>query len=392
MMPFKVRSRFVGVEWPMNHGSRRIVSDERIDLIRAYEKETTFRGRAIAANNLWQSLPPHVRNELCHKQGHHCGFWLQEQLATSDEKQGRPPITPTSRNALRALLLREKGIKGRTPRDVSVVWKWLDEGELAPAQLVVMFRRVDDLMQRPGASWAECVLQAKDATKANEHKGRKIEGRKRGPGGKFEGTPPEGEQPHDAREAEQRETEAPPEKEKGPSRAPRAAVEKTLQFQALKKVLEDAPEPRGLPIPAGVDAQTYRQAYGEMLENVRVVLDIAGRDFTNAKRRYRSTEISLKAGALAKACRTLRVSVPPPGEPVDEFSSRRKWLEIVKAYHPDRIAGDTSKVQVFDAANKAFETIKAYNRKLADQRKETSSNVDSEHQGTDSEHQSTAKP
>lgn len=345
----------------MDEANRRIVSNERIDLIRAYERETSYRGRTVAASNLWQSLPPHTRNLICKQQGHHCGFWLQEQLAASDEKLGLPPLSPTARNSLRALLLREKGSKGRPPRDVSVVWKWLDDGEVDPGQLKRLFGRVDDLMTVPGAEWEASLHGAKGGT-STENRSRPKEA------GKPSQAPPK--------------STPEPRPRKKAKNVVRGSVEKTLQFAAFKKVLDDAPAPRDLPIPPGVEALTYRQAYGEMLENVRVVLEVAGRDFGSAKRRYRSTEISLKAGAVAKACRTLRVTVPPPGQPVDEFNSRRKWLEIVKAYHPDRNAGDTSKVQIFDAANKALDVIKEYNRGLTSQNQEEAKTHVDEQQGT----------
>lgn len=354
-----------GVESGMDEGNRRIVSNDRIDLIRAYEREITYRGRAVAAEKLWNSMPPRTRHEIALNKGHHCGYWLQEQLASSDEKLGWPPLTPNSRNSLRVLLLRESpSAKGRPARDVSTVWRWLDNGEITPAQLRFIFDRVSELMKHPGADWASCLLRAKEFADTARFPGKTTMYATEPPPLPFAGS-------------------SRAEKTKKPEpKAARGAVEKTLQYQAFRKALDDAPDPRILPIPAGVDAATYREAYSEMLENIRVVLELAGRDFGNAKRRYRSTEVTFKAGALAKACRTLRVPVPPPGQLVDEFASRRKWLEIVKAYHPDKNAGDASKVEVFDAANKAFETIKEYNRKLSDQKsEETRTNVDSEQQG-----------
>jgi hypothetical protein len=354
----------IGVKNAMDEANRRIVSNERIDLIKAYEREVTYRGRAVAANRLWLSLSPHSRNEICQRQGHHPGFWLQEQLAASDAKLGLPELTPTSRNSLRVLLLQEDRVMGQPGRDVSPVWKWLDQGELRASQLKLLFTRVGEMMQVPGADWEKCLARGKELARAGRNAGKLMRE------GSFSQAPPA--------------TAPSPDRRARGTKAPstvRGTVEKTLQFQAFKKVLDEAPDPRSLPIPAGVDAATYREAYSEMLENIRVVLELAGRDFGNAKRRYRSTEISFKAGALAKACRTLRVTVPPPGQPVDEFSARRKWLEIVKAYHPDKNAGDASKVEVFDAANKAFETIKEYNRKLSDRKSEETTNVDSEQQG-----------
>lgn len=356
-----------GVERRMDEANRRIVSNERLDLIKAYERETTYRGKTVAAENLWNSLSPRTRHEIATNKGHHGGYWLQEQLASSDARLGWPPLTPNSRNSLRNLLLQETpSAKGRPARDVSVVWKWLDNDEVTPAQLRFILDRVNELMKLPGADWESSLLRAKDFAKAGRFPGKTSLYATEPP-------PPAAASPSRA------------EKKKGrpkPDLKARGAVEKTLQFQAFRRILDEAPEPRNLPIPGGVDAPTYREAYSEMLENIRVVLDLAGRDFGNAKRRYRSTEISFKAGAMAKACRTLRVSVPPPGQPVDEFSARRKWLEIVKAYHPDRNAGDASKVEVFDAANKAFETIKEYNRKLSGSKsEETKTNVDSEQQG-----------
>jgi hypothetical protein len=217
-------------------------------------------------------------------------------------------------------------------------------------------------MKLPGADWESCLLRAKEFAETGRFPDKTS----------MYATEPPPSPPAGSSRAER----------KPEPKAARGAVEKTLQYQAFRKALDEAPDPRVLPIPAGVDAATFRDAYSEMLENIRVVLELAGRDFTNAKRRYRSTEVTFKAGALAKACRTLRVTVPPPGQLVDEFASRRKWLEIVKAYHPDKNAGDASKVEVFDAANKAFETIKEHNRKLSDQKsEETRTNVDSEQQG-----------
>jgi hypothetical protein len=264
------------------------------------------------------------------------------------------------------LLLQEQGTKGRPGRDVSIVWRWLDEGEVTPAQLKLMFSRVDEL-QVPGVSWEESLGRAKELAKAGRYSGKL----KR----EYESSlpPPARSQPPATSRSRREGKTSPP---------VRGTVEKTLQYQAFRRILDEAPDARSLPIPPGVDAATYRDAYSEMLENIRVILELAGRDFGNAKRRYRSTEVSFKAGALAKACRTLRVAVPASGQPVDEFASRRKWLEIVKAYHPDKNAGDASKVEIFDAANKAFETIKEYNRKLSELKsEETRTNVDSEQQG-----------
>lgn len=328
----------------MDEGNRRIVSNDRLELVKAYERETTFRGRALAADALWHSLAPNVRNEICQSQGHHCGTWLQEALAGSDEKHGYPPLSSTARYNLKILLLKEHGPRGQGGRNVGPVWKWLDEGEITAAQVKRLLQRAEESARTLGVSWEASLTQAKDAAKA---------------GRKHSEAPPRPARPQ---------KESPVAAKKSPPS--RVAVEKTLQFQSLKKIVEGAPPPQELPIPDGVDPQTYREAYSEMLENVRVVLEIAGRDFSNAKRRFRTTEITLKVGTLAKACRTLRVAVPGPGQLVDEFSSRRRWLEIVRAYHPDKIAGDTSKVQIFDAANKAFETIKEYNRKLAQPKSE----------------------
>lgn len=374
-----------GVSRAMDEGSRRIVSNERIDFIKAYERETTYRGRAVAANNLWLSLSPHSRTMIAIERGHHGGVWLQEQLGPSDAKLGYPPLTSNARHYLRVLLLQETGTKGRPGRDVSRVWKWLDAGDIQPGQLKLLLSRANDLMQAPGATWEACLERAKELAVAGRGATKLMRQQASSWPQPIPSEPPPLTEPPPV---------APAPSEPPPPRRPRAPkgargmapektpVDKTLQYQAFRKVLDEAPEPRSLPIPAGVDASTYRSAYTEMLENVRVVLEMAGRDFGKAKRQYRSTEISLKAGALAKACRTLRVAVPPPGQPVDEFASRRKWLEIVKAYHPDKNAGDASKVQIFDAANKAFETIKDYNRKLADQKsEETRTHVDDEQQG-----------
>lgn len=357
--------------------NRRIVSSARLDLIQEYERANTFRERALAANALWQSLPAHARNEICKKNGHHCGFWLQDQLARSDERTGYAPLTPGARNNLRVLLLKEKETKGRPPRDVRVVWDWLDAGEITPGQLRNMLQRAEALMSQPDAQWDDCLLHARAKTS-----GESLESV--APTAAPPSVPPV-EPPPESRVTPSTVPPAaesvPPPRVKKPVRKPerakkpkpkpsRAAVEKTLQYQSLRRVIDEAPSPRDLPIPEGVDPSTYREAYREMLENVRVVLDIAGRDFSNAKRRYRTTEITSKVGVLARACRTLRVAVPERGQPADEFNSRRRWLEIVKAYHPDRIGGDHSKQEIFDAANKAFAVIKEYNQRLAQERSE----------------------
>ena len=327
------------------------------------------------------------------ERGHHGGVWLQEQLGPSDAKLGYPPLTSNARNFLRVLLLQEKGTKGRPGRDVSLVWQWLDAGDIQPGQLKLLLSRAHDLMQAPGATWEAALHRAKELAMAGRGSSKLIReqaaANSQAPPSRPEGPeapapPPISEPPPSPPPAASQPPPRPGRRSRA-SRSPAAEktpVDKTLQYQAFRKVLDEAPDPRSLPIPGGVDASTYREAYAEMLENVRVVLELAGRNFGNAKRRHRSTEISFRAGALAKACRTLRVAVPPPGQPVDEFASRRKWLEIVRAYHPDKNAGDASKVQIFDAANKAFETIKDYNRKLADQKsEETRTYVDDEQQG-----------
>lgn len=332
----------------MEEGNRRIVSNERLELVKAYERESSFRGRALAADTLWQSLAPHVRHEICQSRGHHCGGWLQDTLGPSDEKAGRLALTSTARYNLKLLLIKEAGTQRRPGHNVDLVWSALDKGEIQPSQVSLLLERAEDSQSR-GLGWQESLLKAKELALVGRRKPSAS-----------------------AAEPAQKPAEQPPPKFKPKNtRQPvRISVDKTLVFQQLKKIVEGAPLARDLPLPDGVDAETYREAFGEMLENVRVVLELASRDFSNAKRRFRTTEITLKVGTLAKACRTLRVTVPDPGQPVDEFASRRRWLEIVKAYHPDKCGGDESKVQIFDAANKAFENIKEYNRTLTKARSE----------------------
>lgn len=113
-----------------------------------------------------------------------------------------------------------------------------------------------------------------------------------------------------------------------------------------------------------------------LLRNFEVDLNVLIADFQRDLHRAPkgslfNAEKAPSRKAVIRACTTLGVIQPRPGQPVDIVKARSQYRAHCRAYHPDIPGGTEETRDLFQAAQSAWKTIQAYNESLKEEHHDT---------------------